>query len=362
LLVVLSTIHIKISKEAFYFFCMYIQPFLQRESIIECIHRWGGSVVESILDPSCNIFSSPEIEGLIGYCENKGCIVVFGDPVCALSERAPLVEAFQTFCGTKKKNIIYLVASKEFTEWWMEKYDGGLISFGDELFVDPHRDPRWQTGKKGISLRGKIRHAERNGVTVHEYKGGNTTLEKKMELVAAQWLKNRDGPQIFISTVRLFSERFGKRWFYARQEKKLVGCLVLNHLNAKEGWVLDRIMWVPSAPKGTSEKMVVSVMETIAKEDCHFLTFGASNGLALQYISGFSKTTAFLAQHLYRASSHFFKLDGRRKFWEKFLPDCTPSFLVFKRPHLGIYEIQGLLEALNVSYFKKSAQAGGLQS
>lgn len=322
---------------------------LSREIIIERVHQWGSSVVESILDPNCNIFSVPEVKGLIGYHTNRGCAVVFGDPVCALEERDDLVQAFHNFCEKQRKNVVYLVASEEFARWIQEKQSVALITFGEELYLDPQCDPKARTGKNGISLRGKLRHAEKSGVTVQEYHGTAPDLEHKIQDVASQWLQHRHGPQIYISRVRLFDERFGKRWFYAQQGDRIVGGIVLNRLQAKQGWVLDRIMTIPDAPQGTSEILVVSILEQLAQEGCRFLTFGATNGPDLGTISGFNKCTSFLAHNLYKASLKFFNLHRRSKYWEKFHPQSTPSFLVFKKPRLGFYEISGLLHALNVS-------------
>lgn len=331
---------------------------LSKQLIIECLHQWGGSVIESILDPTCHIFSTPKVKGLIGYYANRGCVVVFGDPVCHPDDREHLVNAFDSYCENQKKNIVYLVASEEFAKWMRKQQSSALITFGKELFLNPQSDPRAYSGKKGISLRGKIRHAEKNGVSVEEYKGEIPELEKKIQDVATQWLKYRHGPQIYISRVRLFAERFGKRWFYAKQGDRLVGGLVLNQLQVKEGWALDRVMTVPNAPQGTSELLVVSVMETIAREGCHFLTFGATNETSLGDILGFGKCSSFLVPRLYKASLKIFNLHKRGKYWEKFHPQSSPAFLIFKKPHLGFHEMNGILHALNVTFpmrFRKNS-------
>ena len=323
---------------------------IPRHEIVKWVHKWGGnSVVESLLDPNCLVFSIPKVQGFIGYRENRGCAVVFGDPVCPLTNRDRLVEAFHAFCEKNKKNIVYLVASEEFACHMRDTQGSALIPFGEELFLDPQRDPKILSGKRGISLRGKLRHAEKIGLCVNEYQGETPELERKIQDVAAAWLQHRSGPQIYISRVRLFSERYGKRWFYAHRGGHHVGGVVLNQLQTKGGWALDRIMTVPGAPQGTSELLVATVLEKIAQEGCRFLTFGAINGEMLGGISGFGKMTSFMTPHVYNASIKFFNLQGKRKFWEKFYPQATPAFLIFKKPRLGYYEVRGLMQALNVS-------------
>ena len=249
-----------------------------------------------------------------------------------------------------------MVASEEFAQWWKKNYRGGSIAFGEELYIDPQRDPRVHSGKRGIVLRGKIRRAEKLGVAVKEYRGGNLELEQKIQDVANQWIRHRKGPQIYISPVHLFSDRYGKRWIYAEQGNQVVGGLAINMLQAKAGWCLDRIMTVPNAPQGTPELLVMMLIETLSKEGCNFLTFGPTNSSLLGSMTGFGKLPSFLAPRIYKAAVRYFKIEGKRKFWEKFFPDSSPSYLLFKDPTLCFHEILGLMQALNVSYQRDISQ------
>jgi lysylphosphatidylglycerol synthetase-like protein (DUF2156 family) len=324
---------------------------LSRQVLVECVHQWGSnSVVESLLDPACSTFSIPNILGFIGFYENHGCAVVFGDPVCSLADRDLLTHAFHIFCEKRKKNIVYLVASEAFAYSMHAQVASALIPFGEELFLDPQQDPRKVSGKRGISLRGKLRHAIKGGLVVKEYPGNIPELEQQIQNTARQWIQHRKGPQVYISRVHLFTERFGKRWFYAVQEGQIVGCLVLNQIQNKKGWALDRIMTIPRSLQGTSEFLVISVLEKLAQEGCRFITFGAINNAHLGKITGFGTLTSWVTPLIYKASLKFFNLEGKRKFWEKFQPQSTPAFLIFKKPRLGFHELRGLMHALNVSF------------
>jgi len=295
------------------------------------------------------IFSLPNILGFIGFYENRRCAVVFGDPVCAPFDREKLTEAFHAFCESRKKNVVYLVASQGFAYWMHERQQSALIPFGEELFLDPQNDPREASGKRGISLRGKLRHAEKEGLLVNEYQGRTPELEHKIQEVAKQWIHHRTGPQVYVSRVHLFTERFGKRWFYVLQGDKILAGLVLNQIQGTKGWALDRIMTIPKSPQGTSEFLVISVLEKIAQEGCGFLTFGAINNANLGKVTGFGSFTSWMIHHFYKLSLKFFNLEEKRRFWEKFQPQSTPVFLIFKKPRLGFHELKGLMHALNVS-------------
>src|SRR5262245_50974937 len=83
-------------------------PFTQRNNerlqIVEFVRRWGGLATDALLDPQCQYFRTPEIDGFIGYRIECGCAVVFGDPVCAPDDTFQLARAFHKFCQTQCKN------------------------------------------------------------------------------------------------------------------------------------------------------------------------------------------------------------------------------------------------------------------
>jgi len=335
---------------------------LSKQAILDCLHKWGHGVIESILDPSCHIFSAPGIEGLIGYHTNRGCAVAMGDPVCAPENREHLARAFHTFCAHQKKNVVYLAASEDFAKWMQEDQCSALISFGSELFLDPQRDPRQLPGKKAAALRRILKHAERAAICVKEHTDCCPLVQCQIEKVAHQWLQNRQGPQVYIAQGPLFDSCICKRWFYAEHNGCIIGCLALNRIEAKGGWALDRIMLLPECPQGTSEMLVVSVMEMLAQEGCRFLTVGPTNSKQVQTVSGFGKCSSFLVPRIYQASLKIFKLHRRGQYWEKFHPQSSPAFIVFKEPTLGLHEIRGLLRTLNISFRKKSKRSSQQKS
>ena len=91
-------------------------------------------------------------------------------------------------------------------------------------------------------VRRKTKHALHEGVAVTEYLEADNQLESAMERVGEAWLSRRRGPQIHISHIRLFADRYGKRWFYAQQAGRVVGVVVLNQLQMRQGWLMNHLM------------------------------------------------------------------------------------------------------------------------
>jgi lysylphosphatidylglycerol synthetase-like protein (DUF2156 family) len=321
----------------------------ERTHLIQTIRHWGSPISDAILN-GCKIFSLPGVEGIIGYHLMCGVAIVMGDPVCALENRTHFVNGFHQFCKQKNLKVVYAVVSKNFAEWALQNIYQVAIEFGEELSVDPQVDPRKKTGDHAVLIRKKIKRALSEAITIHEHVLQQPELEKAMEEVGVAWLKGRHGAQIYVSPIKLFSDRLGKRWFYAQKEERIIGVAALHQLQARQGWLLNHLLTIDEAPPGTSELLIISILEKLAQENYSLLTFGIIPGNHLE-IKGLGKFSTWLCQLGFKISQKIFRLQGRKKFWEKFQPHCESSYLLFSQSSISIFEVFALLRALNVSPF-----------
>lgn len=324
-----------------------IAPELKRTEIVEFVRRWGGPASDAVLDPVIEYFSDPEISGVVGYRKTAHCAVVYGDPICSQKDLPSLAKAFHAFADQQGFSIVYLAASQEFARWAIQHVCGALIEFGEELFYDPSCDPRKRTGNNGSLVRRKVKRAIKEGVEIHEYLGSNSAIESQIEQMGAHWLKSRRGPQIHISNVYLFDDRYGKRWLYAKQGEQVIGSISLNLLESKQGWLINHLMVIPEAPNGTSELLFTTALEMLAKEGCRFATVGMINAKDLGEIVGLSRLSTFVARLAFKIARKIFHLDGLHTFWGKFHPEHKPSYLLFSRSKVGFREVLAISRATN---------------
>lgn len=322
----------------------------EKRQMIELIRRWGGLTSDALLDPNCQFFSIPPLEGIIGYRIENGCAVVFGDPVCAPNDISELTQAFHHHCHALRKNIIYLMASEKFAKWAIQHICKSLVEFGEELYIDPHHNPMEKHGTHASLVRRKVRHAIKEGTTVKEYLSQIPELEQSIDQVGIEWLQSRRGPQIHISRVHLFNDRFGKRWFYAQQGEEIVGVIVLNQLQARQGWHFNHLMIKPNAPHGTQELLVITAIEALKQEGCHFASFGAVPSAELGEIIGIGKMSSWMVRQIFRIIYKLFHLNGLKMFWGKFHPEASRSYLLFSQPSIRFQDLIALMRALNVSF------------
>ena len=320
-----------------------------RKKIVEIVRRFGVSASDAILDPNCSIFNLPHIEGLIGYYKDLSCAIVYGPPLVSNEFLKELVTAFHDYCREQNMNIIYVSATKEFAQWAKGKFYKILIEFGEELIMDPHNNPKANTGTKGSLVRRKVKHAIKEGVSCQEYLEFNPDIEQYIENVRIAWLKNRQGPQIHISNVYLFENREGKRWFFASCDNTIVATVVLHQIQSKKGWHVNHLMHTEKAPNGTPELLLTSTLEVLAKEGCHFVSFGPATQTTLGEIQGLKSFGAFLCKTLFLIANKIFPLQGRRKFWDKFQPSSEVTYLLFNQSTISYKDLNALRRALHIS-------------
>lgn len=328
----------------------FTDSILSKNEIVLFVRQWGTCASDAVLDPLCSIFSVQGVKGFIGYRHEKNCFIVYGNPICAPKDWQTLTSAFQEFSFEHKASVIYLVASESFCQWAIQNNAcRAFVEYGEELSIDPFDDPRQSHGVNASLVRRKCHHAEHEHVTVHEYLDKDANVEKAIEAVGDSWIKNRKGPQVHISNVYLFENRMGKRWFYAKRNNEIIGTLVLNRLEAREGWLLNHLMVTPEAPGGTPELLVITALDALRKENCHYVTFGGVPLKKIGKMQGLSLIASSLTRFVYNISSIVFHLNSRKMFWEKFHPTSEKSYLLFSQSQIGIHELFALKNALNIS-------------
>ncbi len=325
---------------------------VDKDLIQQWVHCYGCSVSEAVLDAEFNYFVVPHIQGFIGYRIKLGYAVVIGDPICEQSKMEELAIAFQQFCDKEQLKVIYMIASKSFAKWAVDNSGGALIEVGDELILNPQIDNK--EGPKAYKLRNKINHAIKEGIEVHEYLDRDEKIEQSINQTAEQWLTKRHGPQIYLGPIDFFGNRISKRWFYATQGNTIVGAALLSRLDQRNGYLLKHLIAIPNASRGTSEFIVSSLLETLKKEHCDFVTYGIIPPTHLGETLGLGKLSKYMLKIIFQVFKWTFQLEQRKQYWQQFHPTTEPLYLVFTNPSPVITNLRAAMQALNIDLSGKS--------
>jgi lysylphosphatidylglycerol synthetase-like protein (DUF2156 family) len=315
-----------------------------RTKLIELVRKWADVNTDGILDKATQIFSVPHIEGLIGYRIELKNAIVYGDPICAPADKLALAKAFESHCKSQNMHVLYVIVSRDFAHLAAEHLAFSSVEFGRKFVLDPLKG-----NAQTALLRKKVRQSSKNGVTVTEYINQDPLVEQSMEQLAIAWVQARKGIQVYLAEPTLFADRLGKRWFYAAQQGQIVGFALLNELQSHQGWLLNNVMVAKGAPSGVSEHLVVSILETLEKEQCRFVLIGPVPAKQIGETIGLGKAIELFAAWTFKVLRKICRLDGHEIFWEKFQPELKSSYLLFPKKQLRPSSILALLRALNIS-------------
>jgi lysylphosphatidylglycerol synthetase-like protein (DUF2156 family) len=322
-----------------------------RDFVVEAFTKWGSYSSIAVLDPKYLIFSIPEVEGCVGYQVYHGKAVITGSPICPPEAIPKLMEAFQAFCKENRWKCVCTAAAGPFAEWAFSTSHPNRVETTDEFILDPFAQPT--KGSKGRALRNKINLAEKAGITIHEYRGENPELEKELELCTKRWLEGRTGPQIHLMKADLFGVRFGRRWFYAMKEGKLIAVTFIQRAEAHCGWIIPMLMPVKEAPKGCSELLVFKILEILKEEGCRVLIVGATQKEQVGEMTGTYFFSRLFIRFLFNSAYRLFGLGKRRHFWKKFQPEKVPSYLMFENQRVSYREMLAIFKTLNTSFIPR---------
>lgn len=317
-----------------------------RELLVNWVRQWGDVNTDAILDSHCKIFTTPSIDGCIGYRIESGCAIVFGDPLCAEENQEKLAEAFKEFCREHRLNVTYAFISHKFANRAVNRFGHVLIQFGHKLFLNPQENPLKRSGSKGVLVRKKVKRAINEGIVVNEYLTEDPVLESAIEQVGKTWLQSRQGLQIFIAYLNFFMDREGKRWFYAVQEDHVLGVVILNEIKASGGWLLNNLIIEPDSPPGVSELLITTALDTVAKEGCERIVVGPVTAIEIDTIKGLGPLYSLIVRGLFKTAKLLFRLDRQSVFWEKFTPTNEASYVMFDKMNMRTFK--ALLKAMNV--------------
>lgn len=311
------------------------------KNVASIVQRLGNPVSTILLHEPCAVFQIPQIDGLIGYKQIGNCAVVIGDPICLPQDMPALAQAFHQYCHEHNLTSIYLLASDAFAHWAIRNGCHTLVQVADALSIDPMV---FQIRQK---LRWKINQSIQQGIVIKEYTHYDAKLEGQIKSSIQTWEQGRRGPQIHLGDLNFYLNGVKKRIFYAIRNEKIGGLIAISPIDYFEGWVVSSFFAIDDAPVGTTEHLITTVFDTLAREKCHLLYLGVVSAPTLGEIVGLSSTTQFFAHLVFKMAKWMFKLEAKGQYLNKFHPTSSPMYFLSNKK-LTIRELLVLKQILNV--------------
>lgn len=274
------------------------------------------------------------VEGAVAYNEFGRVWLVPGDPLASAEHLDQVSERFLQQVVAEQRVVGFVPASEQFA---MHGRELGLRAI--KIGASPYFDlttwaPRGDRAKKA---RAGVNQARRAGVHVAEVVDIDEKLVRETACLCKSWLTTRRSAIRFewLFTVDLFQHKTHKKYFTARDANgKLVGFLAASPIPARNGWYLEDVLRSKLAPNGTTDLLVVEVLDALKRSGAKLATLGttlmATEGETNVHVSpALSKAAWSVA----RCFSLFYNFNGVRRFKAKFAPSWWESEYVLMSPN-----------------------------
>ena len=303
------------------------------------------------ISPGIRSWTSTEAEGAVAYNEFGKVWLVPGDPLASTENLAQVTKGFLRAARAKGRVVGFMPATEQFAK---ESSRLGLRAV--RVGAAPYFDlatwaPRGDRAKKA---RAGVNQARRAGLRVVEVPEVDERLVRETACLCKSWLTTRRSAIKFswLFSIDLFQHNERKKYFTARDPSgKLVGFLAASPIPARDGWYLEDVLRAKDAPNGTTDLLVVEVLELLRRDGAKLATLGtapmAMEGRVdpdVHVSSVLSKATRLIAT----CFSAFYNFGGVRRFKTKFAPSWWESeyVLISREPTAAPRVLRAFVQAI----------------
>lgn len=255
-----------------------------RERALTLIQEYGwNSTSFQSLEPFFEYWFDPSGVGVVAYYRAWGTWVVAGAPICPLDH---ITECAMSFVAAAKEagyRVCFFGTAARFTQQFRSQ--ASHVKIGEQPCWNPER---WSGDSKRMKLIGsQRRRAERKGVHVVQVSpqlmaAPDSRERQQAEQVITKWQRAQTmATMSYLVHLDAFSFASERRYFLAEQttasgETQAVGFLSLVPIYARDGFFLEDLIRIPSAPNGTTEALIDAAMQAISREGKAYATLGLS--------------------------------------------------------------------------------------
>jgi aspartyl-tRNA synthetase len=199
------------------------------------------------------------------------------------------------------------------------KFDWRTFSVAAEQRVDPN-DIK---GLKDPEVQRKIRHAEKEGIKIHDIPIGEhfpDDLKQQVDKRIADWLDSRKtkGKQVHLTDVHPWQDMPHRQYVYTKTKEGEIACFViLAQLAPEHGWQVKFALDFPGAPSGAIEATIIHALKALATVGATSVTFGSGASSSFTPGHNLKGTRVKVLSKAYHAIANDLHLVNKSEFREK---------------------------------------------
>ncbi|KAI9663672.1 MAG: hypothetical protein M1821_007162 [Bathelium mastoideum] len=310
----------------------------------QLIANYGDASNTSWLEPRIQVWRDDNTGAAVGFCPMDHFAITVGDPLCHVSQYTKTIAGYLRFIS-KERHLkpLWLLAGPDAEEVLATRFNWRTFSVAAEQRLDPSTNP----AAHEHDVQRKIRHAEKEGVKIHDYpidSPPSEDLRKKIDGRIQDWLNNRKGKQVHLTDVHPWQDIEHRQYHTATDKDGQIVCfVVMAQLSPDHGWQVKFALDLPGAPGGSIEMIVTHALKFIAQNGATNVTFGG--GATSQFRPGHNLKGARVKvlSKAYHAIATELHLTNKSEFREKLGAKEDPIYVCYPPHGLGPSGVKAIM-------------------
>ncbi|KAK4545673.1 hypothetical protein LTR36_002626 [Oleoguttula mirabilis] len=320
------------------------------------IANYGDASNTSWLEPRFEHYRDAQTGAAIGFVPHEGFAITVGDPLCHHSQYAKTIAGYLRHIKKERKlKPLWLLCGATVEEVLAERFDYRTFSVASEQRLDPANNP----ATKDKEIDRKCRHAEKEGVKIHDIEIGTPVpqdVKQKVDERVQDWLKGRKGKQVHLTDVHPWQDELHRQYHYSvAKDGQICGLVILAQLSPDHGWQIKFSLDFPGAPSGAIELLVMHALKAAAATGATSVTFGGGASATFKVGHNMKGTRVKVLSKAYHAIANELKLTNKSEFREKLGAQEDPIYICYPPHGLGPSGVRAIL-----SFFEDDDDGGKL--
>ena len=302
------------------------------QALEKLIANYGDASNTSWLEPKFEIWRDANTGAAVGFVPHEGFAITIGDPLCHQSQYTKTMGGYIRYIK-KERHIkpLWLLCGATAEDVLANKFDWRTFSVAAEQRLDPGNNP----AVKDPEIQRKIRHAEKEGVKIHDIPLGTPVPKEVRERIdhrVEDWLKGRKGKQVHLTDVHPWQDVAHRQYHYSvTSDGTIVGLVIMAQLSPDHGWQVKFSLDFPGAPSGAIEALVMHALKAAAASGSTSVTFGGGAMNKLTPGHNLKGTRIKVLSKAYHAIATELKLTNKSEFRQKLGAQEDPTYSKLSR-------------------------------
>jgi phosphatidylglycerol lysyltransferase len=265
-------------------FVLILTPLIIKESkpdialVRRLVLEFGQNPMSYLaLEKDKRYFIGKKADGVAAYTVAGGVFVCCGDMICHKDDGATFLNEIKAFCEQNGWDMLFLNVTDHFLELY-KSMGFGAVKYGEDACFK--LSDYSLAGGKAARVRAAVNRANKDGLTVYEYKPleqRDESVEREFQAISDEWMAGKGASEMtFMLGGAGLENPMDRRYFYARnKENEICGFVVYLPFLQRKAYLAD-VTRYKKGIQGVLEKIIYDSFMMLKEEGVEWGSMGLS--------------------------------------------------------------------------------------